>query len=94
MRVPSSILRKMKIECGTFASDESGAGVSDYGAIFALLMMVAGLGAGWFLLSSSTQGSLAKFVEQSNGGTPASACAAQPVRRKGFSDPCEACGGG
>jgi len=93
MRIPSKILRKIQNECGAFVTEESGTGVSDYGAIFALLMMVAGVGAGWFLLSSAP-GPAPKSPGYSAGGTPTPACAAQPVRRQGFSDPCEACGGG
>lgn len=91
MRVPSNVLRKIRIECGTFASEESGTGVSDYGAIFALLMMVAGVGAGWFLLSSAP-GPSVNTVEHAAGSTPA-ACAAKPVPPR-FDEPCQACGGG
>lgn len=89
MRIPSSILRKIQNECGTFAAEESGIGISDYGAIFALLMMVAGVGAGWYLLSSAP-GPSPKSTECSAVHTPANV---QSVRPR-FSDPCQACGGG
>lgn len=90
MRIPSNILRKIRNGCGTFAAEESGTGISDYGAIFALLMIVAGIGAGWFLLSS------APAPAPSSAGYSAGATVPpgeQPVRSRS-SDPCLACGMG
>lgn len=53
MRVQLKVLRKIRSECANFAEDDSGVGISDYGAMFALLMMAAGIGAGWYFLSSA-----------------------------------------
>jgi hypothetical protein len=56
VKVPTNILRKMKQGCSNFTADESGVGVADYGAILALLMLLGGLTAGWFLFSQPQSG--------------------------------------
>jgi hypothetical protein len=83
VKVPTNILRKMKQGCSNFTADESGVGVADYGAIFALLMLLGGLTAGWFLFSQPQSGNTCTTPNVQGGHVKM-----QPEFN------CEACGGG
>ena len=94
MRVPLNVLRKIRSECSNFAVEESGVGISDYGALFALLMMAAGFGAGWYFLSGAPGTTPVGGVKMLS-DTPSPTDAVEwKFRMPGFREPCPGCGGG
>lgn len=84
MLLPLNSLDKMKSQTIEFHEDDSGRGVAEYGAILALLMILGGVGAGWYVFSNQSSCSTTT-MKTLNGDAPAA-----PRQRI----PCGGCGMG
>lgn len=96
MKIPSKLLLGMKQECSEFAREEGGTGIADYGAVFAVLMLLAGAGAGWFMMSNQPApvANVSPRLHESVSAAKEQPTCELPAPRRLRHTPCEACGMG